>query len=147
MTGAEGEVVLSAKDAARLTAAFEPPVGRHLEVSAAGMRLLLVNQKRLEVDLAAARIEGAERALLERDVAEVEFRIRFEADEVVSLQGASAWDYLQARTWSEHTGRLYLSSASDFQRAGSYRSDEARERYAQLADCQAWLARARAVLG
>jgi len=111
------------------------------EAYEAGMRLLLVNQKRLEVDLAAARIEGAERALLERDVAEV----------------TKAIPSMRAHAMLTLRDGLGVAVEARRQKPGGYR--EALDREAsntveaallfavEVVDCQAWLARAKAVLG
>lgn len=92
----------------------------------------------------AGRIEGAERALLERDVGDVAWEVRWLRARVAFLLGLAETlekDALEAH-YAHQDDVAYLCRGSATQKR-----NEARGHQAKMDDCEAWLARAKAVLG
>jgi len=106
--------------------------------------------------------EGREetwRALLERDIAEVERVLEDLKDEtrIAQMDAQNAaddvdfcmqmGDSMAERQWWEASAEDYRAHAMREQERSAKASALARYRFAMLADCEAWLVRARAVLG
>lgn len=105
------------------------------------------------------KMGAAERAILERDIAEVERALENLGGEALAAQmdaqnAADDVDFcmqmgdsMADRQWWEASAEDYRAHALREQERSAKASALARYRFAMLADCEAWLVRARAALG